>query len=160
MVHGDHVKPGEDATEAKEAAFELIEATFVGVKNPKAEVERGFRFWDAVRRLTPLRVLLLSVSVLIISATLCSYSLRSGRCRRPRSASLRTRSTSRSTSPSSSRLQTHGFDRCDRSRTIGPADQVEGGEGHSRSDGLFILQTSSFETSISFPPFENNAPPF
>ena len=51
MVHGDHVKPGEDATEAKEAAFELIESTFVGVKNPKAEVERGFRFWDAVRPL-------------------------------------------------------------------------------------------------------------
>lgn len=48
MIHGDHVKEGEDATEAKEAALELVENTFVGVKNPKLEVERGFRFWDAV----------------------------------------------------------------------------------------------------------------
>ena len=48
MIHGDHVKEGEDATEAKEAALDLVETTFVGVKNPKLEVERGFRFWDAV----------------------------------------------------------------------------------------------------------------
>ncbi|KAL7412309.1 temperature dependent protein affecting M2 dsRNA replication-domain-containing protein [Mrakia frigida] len=48
MIHGDHVKEGEDATEAKEAALELVENTFVGVKNPKLEVERGFRFWDAL----------------------------------------------------------------------------------------------------------------
>lgn len=48
MNHEGHVKEGEDAREAKESAFELIEQTFVGVKNPRLEVERGFRFWDAV----------------------------------------------------------------------------------------------------------------
>ncbi|PPQ69602.1 hypothetical protein CVT26_001590 [Gymnopilus dilepis] len=31
---------------AKEMALDLCEETFPGVKNPKAEVERGFRFWD------------------------------------------------------------------------------------------------------------------
>lgn len=33
---------------AKEQAFEVVEETFVIVKTPKAEIERGFRFWDAV----------------------------------------------------------------------------------------------------------------
>ena len=33
---------------AKEMALDLCEETFPGVKNPKAEVERGFRFWDVV----------------------------------------------------------------------------------------------------------------
>jgi len=32
----------------KEMALELCEETFPGVKNPKQEVERGFRFWDIV----------------------------------------------------------------------------------------------------------------
>ncbi|KIM38299.1 hypothetical protein M413DRAFT_244120 [Hebeloma cylindrosporum] len=31
---------------AKEMALDLCEETFPGVKYPKAEVERGFRFWD------------------------------------------------------------------------------------------------------------------
>ncbi len=26
----------------------IVEETFVNVKSPRAEVERGFRFWDAV----------------------------------------------------------------------------------------------------------------
>lgn len=34
--------------EAKEGALEICEETFEGIKNPRAEVERGFRFWDAV----------------------------------------------------------------------------------------------------------------
>jgi hypothetical protein len=34
---------------AKEMALDLCEETFPGVKYPKAEVERGFRFWDVVR---------------------------------------------------------------------------------------------------------------
>lgn len=38
----------EDAKDAKEAALESVEENFGGVKNPRAEVERGFRFWDAV----------------------------------------------------------------------------------------------------------------
>ena len=29
-------------------ALEICEETFPGVKNPKQEVERGFRFWDVV----------------------------------------------------------------------------------------------------------------
>jgi len=33
---------------AKEMALDLCEETFPGVKLPKAEVERGFRFWDVV----------------------------------------------------------------------------------------------------------------
>lgn len=34
--------------EAKEMAMEVVDDTFEGVKNPRTEVERGFRFWDAV----------------------------------------------------------------------------------------------------------------
>lgn len=36
--------------EAKEMALEMCEETFPGVKYPKHEVERGFRFWDVVRK--------------------------------------------------------------------------------------------------------------
>ncbi|KAL7419094.1 COP9 signalosome complex subunit 5 [Cryptotrichosporon argae] len=36
------------AQEAKKAALEFVEQAFTGVKGPTAEVERGFRFWDAV----------------------------------------------------------------------------------------------------------------
>lgn len=38
----------EGVREAKQFALEICEETFPGVKNPKAEVERGFRFWDCV----------------------------------------------------------------------------------------------------------------
>jgi hypothetical protein len=38
----------EHVDEAKELALEIVEETFPGVKSPKAEVERGFRFWDVV----------------------------------------------------------------------------------------------------------------
>lgn len=34
--------------EAKESAMEVVDDTFEGVKYPRTEVERGFRFWDAV----------------------------------------------------------------------------------------------------------------
>jgi hypothetical protein len=40
-----------DVKAAKEQAFEVVEETFVIVKTPKAEIERGFRFWDAVSRI-------------------------------------------------------------------------------------------------------------
>ncbi|CAL1715309.1 unnamed protein product [Somion occarium] len=36
----------EGVKEAKAMALEICEETFPGVKNPKQEVERGFRFWD------------------------------------------------------------------------------------------------------------------
>jgi len=36
----------EGVKESKETALEICEETFPGVKYPKAEVERGFRFWD------------------------------------------------------------------------------------------------------------------
>lgn len=38
----------EGVAEAKQLALDICEETFPGVKNPKAEVERGFRFWDCV----------------------------------------------------------------------------------------------------------------
>lgn len=38
----------EGVREAKAMALEICEETFPGVKYPKQEVERGFRFWDVV----------------------------------------------------------------------------------------------------------------
>lgn len=38
----------EGVREAKQLALEICEETFPGIKNPKSEVERGFRFWDCV----------------------------------------------------------------------------------------------------------------
>ena len=38
----------EGVREAKLMALDICEETFQGVKYPKAEVERGFRFWDVV----------------------------------------------------------------------------------------------------------------
>ena len=43
----------EGVREAKAMALEICEETFPGVKNPKQEVERGFRFWDVVRNTCP-----------------------------------------------------------------------------------------------------------
>ena len=37
----------------KQERQQKLEETFQGVKNPKAEVERGFRFWDVVRVIPP-----------------------------------------------------------------------------------------------------------
>jgi Temperature dependent protein affecting M2 dsRNA replication len=39
----------EGVREAKSIALEICEETFPGVKSPRLEVERGFRFWDVVR---------------------------------------------------------------------------------------------------------------
>ncbi|KAF7983678.1 hypothetical protein HWV62_19583 [Athelia sp. TMB] len=48
--------PGaEGVADAKAMALEICEETFPGVKYPKAEVERGFRFWDVA--LTAMRLL-------------------------------------------------------------------------------------------------------
>ena len=38
----------EGVADAKEGALEICEETFGGIKSPRFEVERGFRFWDAV----------------------------------------------------------------------------------------------------------------
>lgn len=38
----------EGVREAKAMALEICEETFPGVKSPRMEVERGFRFWDVV----------------------------------------------------------------------------------------------------------------
>lgn len=46
---------GEGVKEAKQMALDICEETFPGVKNPKGEVERGFRFWDVT--LTAMRCL-------------------------------------------------------------------------------------------------------
>ncbi|CCM02615.1 uncharacterized protein FIBRA_04718 [Fibroporia radiculosa] len=45
----------EGVREAKQMALEICEETFPGVKGPKLEVERGFRFWDVA--LTAMRQL-------------------------------------------------------------------------------------------------------
>lgn len=45
----------EGVREAKQTALEICEDTFPGVKSPKLEVERGFRFWDVT--LTAMRQL-------------------------------------------------------------------------------------------------------
>jgi hypothetical protein len=38
----------EGVREAKAMALEICEETFPGVRSPRMEVERGFRFWDVV----------------------------------------------------------------------------------------------------------------
>lgn len=40
--------------ESKAMALEICEDTFPGVKSPKQEVERGFRFWDIVSVFAPI----------------------------------------------------------------------------------------------------------
>jgi len=40
---------GEKSKGSKKQALEFVESSFGSVKTPVAEVERGFRFWDAVR---------------------------------------------------------------------------------------------------------------
>ena len=54
---GQHIADpnAEGVREMKQVALDICEETFQGVKYPKIEVERGFRFWDVVR-LTPPRV--------------------------------------------------------------------------------------------------------
>jgi len=49
MMHdGRIVNPDDEGVaEAKEGALEICEETFEGIKYPRGEVERGFRFWDA-----------------------------------------------------------------------------------------------------------------
>jgi hypothetical protein len=57
-----HIHGGEcvrDANEEgvanlKQVALDICNETFTGVKNPAAEVERGFRFWDVVSLLLTL----------------------------------------------------------------------------------------------------------
>jgi hypothetical protein len=39
---------GPGIKDAKSMALEICEDTFTGIKYPRAEVERGFRFWDVV----------------------------------------------------------------------------------------------------------------
>ena len=43
----------------KQERQQKLEETFQGVKNPKAEVERGFRFWDVVSAVFALSLLFL-----------------------------------------------------------------------------------------------------
>lgn len=39
---------GPGIKDAKSMALEICEDTFTGIKGPRMEVERGFRFWDVV----------------------------------------------------------------------------------------------------------------
>ena len=56
----------EGVKEAKAMALEICEETFPGVKNPKQEVERGFRFWDVVSPSVSLLLLLLLCFFLLL----------------------------------------------------------------------------------------------
>jgi hypothetical protein len=40
-----------EAQAAKQSAIDILQDTFGNVKSPEHELKRGFRFWDAVRRL-------------------------------------------------------------------------------------------------------------
>ena len=44
----DSNKDSDDVKQAKEDALKAVEVTFESVKGARQEVERGFRFWDAV----------------------------------------------------------------------------------------------------------------
>lgn len=57
----------EGVKEAKALALEICEETFPGVKSPKMEVDRGFRFWDIVsgRELIFLRFYFILVTRLV-----------------------------------------------------------------------------------------------
>lgn len=50
--YGDTINESNASTEAvqqaKRSALEFVDGAFTGVKTPTLEVERGFRFWDAV----------------------------------------------------------------------------------------------------------------
>lgn len=63
----------EGVPEAKLMALDICEETFPGVKYPKAEVERGFRFWDCVRKHVLLHIHSRADSV-------CRLLRRCGRC--------------------------------------------------------------------------------
>jgi hypothetical protein len=47
----DSNKDSDTVKQAKEDALKAVEVTFESVKGARQEVERGFRFWDAVRLL-------------------------------------------------------------------------------------------------------------
>ena len=70
----------------KEMALDLCEETFPGVKAPRAEVERGFRFWDVVRAVCLLSALGGQARVSAVrgqracACLLCACSSRSGEC--------------------------------------------------------------------------------
>lgn len=51
MMHGGKITSADEegVQDAKEGALDICEETFTGIKSPRQEVERGFRFWDAVR---------------------------------------------------------------------------------------------------------------
>lgn len=51
VTEDDLVKEAERVQDAKSQAIAIVEETFVIVKNARQEIERGFRFWDAVSQL-------------------------------------------------------------------------------------------------------------
>ena len=63
----------EGVREAKAVALDICEETFQGVKNPKAEVERGFRFWDVVSAVSCSITLTLFALALESNADGCSF---------------------------------------------------------------------------------------
>ena len=72
----------EGVKEAKQVALDICEETFQGVKYPKAEVERGFRFWDVVSALSPSLVATLAQRA--DHKFVCVLSLRASRVSRVR----------------------------------------------------------------------------
>jgi hypothetical protein len=63
----DSNKDSDIARKAKEEALGYVEVNFEGVKNPRQEVERGFRFWDAVCFSSSSSFLLFSVYLSLLS---------------------------------------------------------------------------------------------
>jgi hypothetical protein len=61
----------EGIPEAKAIALETCEETFPGVKYPKQEVERGFRFWDVVSYDHHLRPVILFNFFIWVNIKLC-----------------------------------------------------------------------------------------
>ena len=59
----------EGVADAKQIALDICEETFPGVKDPRREVERGFRFWDVVS----LPFLLFIYSLYPMSVMACVY---------------------------------------------------------------------------------------
>lgn len=134
----------EDAKDAKEAALESVEENFGGVKNPRAEVERGFRFWDAVSLPSFLSAFAfafqraLALTLLSSSRTIDRSWSRSARSPPTRGGRTPTRSTSSSTSSTSLRLPRSGCGPCDREQTrgVGRGGLVIAGDGERRSHGI------------------------
>jgi len=97
--------------QSKDQVLGLLQDAFPNVKNVRAELERGFRFWNLVRRRSPLSLSHSSSSTLSrLELTLLPLASRARRSCSPSAlcASLRAGRRSRPSSPTASRRRTSG----------------------------------------------------